>query len=129
MRDTRVARIESEIIKVVSNVIAHELKDPGIAPMTSVTEVRVSRDVSFADIYISAYGSDTDVKKTMEALERSKGYIRSAIGREVKLRLTPEVRIHLDESIPNEVRMNKVIMDTIRADEEKKRAEGNETSD
>lgn len=129
MRETRVARIESEILKVVSNVISHELKDPGIAPMTSVTEVRVSKDVSFADIYISAYGSDLDVKSTMEALERSKGYIRSAIGRAVKLRLTPEVRIHLDESIANGVRMNKVIMDTIRADEEKKHADGNEPSD
>ena len=129
MRETRVARIESEILEVISYVITHELKDPGIAPMTSVTEVRVSRDVSYADIYVSAYGNDTDVKNTMDALERSKGYIRSAIGREVKLRLTPEVRIHLDESIANGVRMNKVIMDTIRADEERKHADGNESSD
>lgn len=129
MRDTRVARIESELLKLISYVISFKLKDPGVAPMTSVTEVRVSRDLAFADIYVSTYGSDTDIKNTMDALERSKGYIRSVIGREVKLRLTPDVRIHLDESIANGVRMNKVIMDTIRADEEKKLKNGNETSD
>ena len=51
MKDTRIQRISSEVKKVISQIIANDLKNPHISEMTSITEVRVSKDLMYADIY------------------------------------------------------------------------------
>lgn len=119
MKDTRIQRISSEVKKVISQIIANDLKNPHISEMTSITEVRVSKDLMYADIYVSIFGSEKKKQETMEALEDSKGYLRNLLGKKLKLRLTPEPRFHLDQSIEIGVKMSQLINETIQADKEK----------
>lgn len=105
----RASRISEEIKKVISDVIKNELKDPRIAPLTSVTHVEVSRDLRHAKVYISVYGTDEEKNNTIEALRKASGYLRKEIGRRIKIFYTPEVDIELDKSIETGIHIAKLI--------------------
>lgn len=105
----RASRISEEIKKVISDVIKNELKDPRIAPLTSVTHVEVSRDLRHAKVYISVYGTDEEKNNTIEALRKASGYLRKEIGRRIKIFYTPEIDIELDKSIETGIHIAKLI--------------------
>ncbi len=99
MTENRVRRVAEQIKKDIGGIINFEIKDPGISGLTSVTDVSLSKDLRHASIYISIYGSDDEKEKTLQALERASGFIRSEIGRRIRLRYTPEINFILDNSI------------------------------
>lgn len=105
----RVKRLSEEIKKIVSNIIRNELRDPRIAPMTSIVEVDVTRDLRYVNIYISVLGTEKEKEDTMEGLIKASGFIRREIGQKIKARYTPEVIFKLDESIERGVYMYNVI--------------------
>lgn len=107
----RVNRISEEIKKVISDVIKNELKDPRIAPLTSVTHVEVSRDLRHAKVYVSVYGTDDEKNSTIEALKRAAGYLRKEVGSRVRTFYTPEIDIELDKSIETGIHIAKLIDD------------------
>ncbi len=109
MSYARTKRLAEEIKKVVSSLIRNDLKDPRISHMTSITEVDVTRDLSYVTIYVSILGNDKEKEDTMEGLTRASGFIRREIGREIKARHTPEVIFKLDESIERGIYMYNVI--------------------
>ena len=123
MNNKRINRISEEIRKVVSNLLFNGLKDPRINPMATVTSVEVTRDLSFANIYISVLGDDLEKENTILGLESAKGFIRKEIGSRVDLRHVPEPRFHLDESIENAMHMDKLIQELNKGDNENR---GNE---
>lgn len=119
----RVKRLSEEIKKIASTLIRNELKDPRIAPMTSIIEVDVTRDLRYATIYISVLGNNKEKSGTIEGLEKAKGFMRREIGKKIKARYTPELIFKLDESIERGVYMYDVITkvnesDSIPSDEE-----------
>ena len=109
MNNKRINRISEEIRKVVSNLLFNGLKDPRINHMATVTSVEVTRDLSFANIYISVLGDDLEKENTILGLESAKGFIRKEIGSRVDLRHVPEPKFHLDESIENAMHMAELI--------------------
>lgn len=112
MRDMaypRVSRLNEEIKKIVSHLIRNELRDPRIAPMTSIIEVDVTRDLRYASIYISVLGSEEEKNDTLEALKKSSGFVRREIGQKIKARYTPEILFKLDNSIQRGVEMYQTI--------------------
>ncbi|HEY8361347.1 MAG TPA: 30S ribosome-binding factor RbfA [Tissierellaceae bacterium] len=111
MNTKRLNRISEEVKKVISELLFNGLKDPRVHPMTSVTEVEVTKDLRYAKIYISVLGNDEDKKNTMEGLESAKGYIRNEIGRKIDLRYVPEPIFYLDESIEHGIYISKLIED------------------
>lgn len=94
----RPERLAEIIKKEVSEMLRDELKDPRIGFVT-ITEVEVSADLRYAKIFISVYGSEEEQKATMDALNRAQGYVRSELGRRIRLRHTPEINFKLDTSI------------------------------
>lgn len=101
----------AEAIKIeTSSIIQRELKDPGIG-FVSITAVQVTSDLRYAKIYISILGSEQQIKETMAALKRAKGYIRSELGRRIKLRYTPELQFMLDDSISHGTKIMKLLRD------------------
>lgn len=121
MRYDRTLRISEEIKKVVSQVIRSEIKDPRISPLTSITRVETTNDLRFVNIHISVLGDEESADATLQGLKSAKGFIRSAIGKAVSLRYTPEPIFKLDQSIEISVRMSKLIDDvskTGKADDE-----------
>ncbi len=109
MKYDRTLRISEEIKKIVSQLIMSELKDPGIAPFTTVTRVETTNDLRFANIYISILGENGNSKKTVAALNRAKGFIRRQIGSELNLRYTPEPIFKYDSSIEYSRKMSDII--------------------
>lgn len=111
MSKQRTKRISEEIKKIVSHLIMFNMKDPRISKMTSVVHVDTTNDLSFTNIYISVYDPKADPQKTLEGLNSAKGFIRKEIGKELKLRITPEPVFVLDRSIENGMHINQLLKD------------------
>jgi ribosome-binding factor A len=111
MSKQRTKRISEEIKKIVSHLIMFNMKDPRVSKMTSIVHVDTTNDLSFTNIYISVYDPKADPQKTLEGLNSAKGFIRKEIGKELKLRITPEPVFVLDKSIENGMYINQLLKD------------------
>lgn len=117
MNEKRLGRISQEVKKALSEAVFFALKDPKIASVLTLSEVRVSSDLSYADIYVSVMGSDWDKRQTLEGLSNAEGFLKNYLAHNVKLRQIPELRFHPDDSIEHGMYMDKLIADTMRKDE------------
>lgn len=96
----RVARVAELIKREVSQLLFSGIKDDRVGMgMVSVTDVDVSGDLQHAKIFVSIYGSDEARAETMAGLKSATGYVRSELGRRIRLRRTPEVIFLEDRSI------------------------------
>jgi ribosome-binding factor A len=98
MAKFRTGRVGEQIKKEMSNLIQTELKDPRIGFVT-VTGVDVTGDLSEARIYISILGNEEQKEETLHAIGRAKGFLRSELGKRIRLRHTPEIEFRFDSSI------------------------------
>lgn len=105
MSDSRAQRVADFVRKEGSDIIARRLKDPRIAPMTTITSVDVSGDLSLVRIYVSVMGDQESREATMAALNKGKGFFRTELGRRLSLRHVPEVVFRLDESLESGARI------------------------
>ncbi len=110
MAKVRVGRIGEQIKKEISQIIQYELKDPRIGFVT-ITGVEVTGDLSIAKIYISIMGTEEELQKTLLAIEKAKGFLRTEIGKRVRLRHTPELIFKVDESIAYGNKIDKILHD------------------
>ena len=117
MRQNRAALVGDEIQKVISQLLLTEVKDPRIPVMTSVLEVRMSSDLTHANVFLSVYGTQKEKTECMAAMERASGFIRSQVAKRVKLRVAPELHFKLDESIEKSMDLMNLIDKTIKEDE------------
>jgi ribosome-binding factor A len=101
-------RLEELIKRIVSEIIMRELKDPRIGFVT-VTGVELNKDYTEARIGVSILGSSTDVRKSMEGIRSSSGYVQKLMGKELKIRNLPRIYFFLDKSVEEGVEMvNKI---------------------
>lgn len=113
-------RINGEVLKELSLIIQNEIKDPRIAPMTSVVSVEVAPDLKTCKAYISVLGDEKAAADTLAGLKSAEGYIRRQLARSVNLRNTPEIKFIMDQSIEYGVNMSRMIDDVLSRDEEKR---------
>ena len=106
------SRINGEVQRVLAEVIRGEIKDPRIAPMTSVVDVEVAPDLKTCRAYISVLGG----------LKSAEGFIRGRLAKEINLRNTPEIHFIMDQSIAYGVNMSHKI-DMVMADQRAKKGE------
>ena len=111
-------RINSEVLRELSNIIRKDIKDPRINPMTSVVSVDVAPDLKTCKAYISVLGDEQSQKDTLAGLVSAEGYIRRQLARTVNLINTPEIKFVIDQSIEYGVKMSKLIDDVTKADAE-----------
>jgi len=95
-RSYRGKKLGEEMRRIVSDLLARELKDPAFSNMISITHVKASDDGSYATVYYTSLGSDDD--SVMEAFRKAQGFIRSEIGRRLGIRRAPELRFKFDET-------------------------------
>lgn len=98
MAQHRSSRLAEEIKKEVSQLIRDEIKDPRVGFVT-LTSVEVTNDLRHARIFVSTLGTMEEQKATLMALNKAKGFIRSELGKRVRLRYTPELSFVFDTSI------------------------------
>ena len=104
-------RVNAEVQRELSTILRGGIKDPRVAPMTSVVAVEVAPDLKTCKAYISVLGDEKAQADTMEGLRSSAGYIRKLLASNINLRKTPEMQFILDQSIEYGVRMSKMIDD------------------
>ena len=109
MDKRRLYRVQSEIQRIISELLIEGLKDPRIDQMTSVSKVELSNDTSVATIYFSIYGSQKTKEDTLSALENAKGYIRSRLAKVLEIRQVPELRFKIDESVEYSIEIQKIL--------------------
>ena len=118
-------RINGEVQRVLAEIIRGEIKDPRIAPMTSVVSVEVAPDLKTCKAWISVLGDEKAQADTLAGLKSAEGYIRNQLARTVNLRNTPQITFIMDQSIAYGVNMSKLIDDVIeksgRADNEEEK--------
>lgn len=110
-------RINGEVQKELSRIIQNGIKDPRIAPLTSVVSVEVAPDLKTCKAYISVLGSEKAAADTLAGLKSAEGFIRCQLAHTVNLRNTPEIRFILDQSIEYGVTMTKLIDDVVKTEQ------------
>ena len=119
-------RINSEVQKVLAETIRGEIKDPRIAPLTSVVAVEVSPDLKTCKAWISVLGDETAQKETVAGLRSASGFIKSRLAKEINLRITPEVQFIMDQSIAYGVNMSHKIDEVMGSQDMARDAEADE---
>ena len=108
-------RVNGEVQRELSNIIRGGIKDPRVAPMTSVVAVEVAPDLKTCKAYISVLGDEKAQEDTIKGLQSAEGYIRRELARKLNMRNTPEIKFVMDQSIAYGVAMSKMIDDVTRA--------------
>ena len=113
-RDQRVADF---IQRELASVLQSERRDPRVA-MVSINEVRVSRDLGYADLYVSSLQAQDEAaqKDVVKALAGASGYLRTALAKRSTLRTTPRLRFHWD-SLPGRAGELSALIDTALAED------------
>lgn len=106
----RQGRMAEETKRLLSAVIAKEIKDPRLGFLT-ITRVVLSSDLQHAAVYVSVLGEEEEQKQTMRILERVKGYLRREVGHGLGVRVTPELNFKLDSSIEEGTRVLQIMQD------------------
>ncbi|MCI9076253.1 MAG: 30S ribosome-binding factor RbfA [Dorea sp.] len=107
-------RVNTEVQRELSNIIRAGLKDPRVAPWTSVVAVSTAPDLKTCKAYISVLGDEKAQEDTIKGLKSAEGYIRRELARGLNMRNTPEITFVLDQSIEYGVTMSKKISDVTR---------------
>ncbi|MFC0524183.1 30S ribosome-binding factor RbfA [Pontibacillus salicampi] len=110
MSDLRANRVGEQMKKELGDIIGRKIKDPRIGFVT-VTEVKVTGDLQQAKVYISVLGGEKQKQDTLVGLAKAKGFIRSEIGKRIRLRKTPEITFEFDEAIEYGNRIESIIQD------------------
>ena len=92
-------RIGEEIKKELVLLIRNGIKDPRVDSLISITDVEVTRDLSYATVYISRYGSEKERNDALEGMKAAAGFMRSELSKRLKLRTVPELIFKLDDSL------------------------------
>jgi ribosome-binding factor A len=119
--------VNGEVQRELSNIIRSEIKDPRIAPLTSVTSVEVTQDLKYCKVYISVLGDEEAGHETIAGLKSASGFIRRELARRINLRNTPELTFVLDTSIAYGMEMSKKIDEVMK--EQRENSDNEETAE
>jgi ribosome-binding factor A len=101
---SRLDRIADQMQRDLADLISNEVKDPRVG-MATVNQVRVSKDLGYADVYVTLLTIDdvnensATVIESVKALNRAAGFLRTELARRIKLRTIPALRFHYDASV------------------------------
>ena len=107
-------RVNGAVQRELSNIIRGGIKDPRVAPMTSVVAVEVAPDLKTCKAYISVFGDEKAQADTIKGLQSAEGFIRRELARNLNMRNTPQITFVMDQSIAYGVAMSKMIDDVTK---------------
>ena len=121
----RTEMLGSTIQKELATIIMRELNDPRLVGMPSITRVKVSADLSIADVFVTIMGTPGQQNAALNALRHSAGMMRTKLTKLLSLRQAPYLKFHIDENLKKEI----AVLETLRmvaeenAELDRKRAE------
>lgn len=102
-----------------------EISDPRLMGMPSITRVKVSEDLSIADVYVTIMGTPGQQTAALNALKHSAGMMRGRLTKSLSLRVAPYIKFHIDENLKKEIEVLELIRKANEelAEADRKRAE------
>jgi ribosome-binding factor A len=113
MRPYRKERVASLIQEIVSEAILRKLSDPRIAPLTTVSRVEMSPDLTIANVFFTVVGEGTAEAETLVALRHAAGFVQRMVAKELTMRQCPEIRFNVDD-VAKKVKITMRILDENR---------------
>lgn len=115
MNDRRRKGLEKEVSRIIGTAILFEVKNEKIKNLVTVKNVSLSSDARYADIIFSVldYKENINKDKLLQELEKLKGFFRKKIGDNLQIRYTPEVRVHLDDTIEYSIKISKLLKENL----------------
>ena len=114
--DRRGGRVNHTIQRELGILIAEELNDPRLSPMTSVTHVDVNRDLSIAKVYVTVLGADAEREDSLEALRSATTRLQMLISQRIEIRKMPRLTFILDDQLQTGADMDQLIDKVIAED-------------
>jgi ribosome-binding factor A len=95
--------LASTIQRELAEMIMRELNDPRLPQIVSITRVKVSADLSIADVYVTVMGTPGQQTAALNALKHSAGVMRTKLTKSLTLRVAPFLKFHFDEDLKKEL--------------------------
>ena len=113
----KIERVNSEIKKILTEIIGEEIKDPRVSEckMLTIMNVDTSADLSVALVFVSVMDGDSEA--VIEGLNASKGYLRNALFKRLKVRTVPELKFVLDTSIDYGFKIDRILQQLKKEEE------------
>lgn len=96
-RTERVGRLIQE--KIGALIVEGKIKDPRINPFLSISRVSVSRDLAWAEVYVSTFKPETNLNRGVQGLQSAAGFIQAQLAAHMRIRKTPKLHFHEDLGI------------------------------
>lgn len=110
MDNTRSNRVAEQLKKEIGDILNRKLKDPRIGFVT-VTDVELTNDLQQAKVYISVLGNEEEKETSLTGLNKANGFIRSEVGKRIRLRKVPEIIFEFDEAHEYGNRIESILKD------------------
>ncbi|EYS83956.1 ribosome-binding factor A [Acinetobacter baumannii 16553_1] len=98
-------RMAGSVKRELSELIRQELKDPRLGGLVTISGVKVSPDLGYADVYVTVMGrelsddqNEVAHRETLDILNKASGFLRQELSRRIKTRITPRLRFHYDKT-------------------------------
>ncbi len=108
MPSHKIDRINEDVHRELCAIL-RTIKDPRVSQLLSVVRVEVTRDLSYATVYVSAMEGMEKTKESVKGLKSAAGYIRRELGRSLSMRSVPELRFVADDSIAYSAEINRIL--------------------
>ncbi len=104
----RINRVEKACREELSEILQREVKDPRVGFVT-ITKVKVTPDLRHAKVYVSIMGNEEEVENSIAGLESAKGYLRSHLGKHLRLKFLPELEFLRERIAEEALRLNEIM--------------------
>ncbi|KHN55663.1 30S ribosome-binding factor RbfA [Pectobacterium fontis] len=127
---SRTQRVAQEMQKEIAIIIQREVKDPRIG-MATVSGVEVSRDLAYAKVFVTFLNDNEpeQVQTALKALQDASGFIRTLVGKAMRLRVVPALTFSYDNSLVEGMRMSNLVTNVVRNDTERRSVTGEDQED
>jgi len=114
---SRAIRIAERIREELSEMLVTSVQDPRLAGI-SITDVKVDRELAFANVYFSSLEGSQRAPEILEGLQHAQGFLRRELAHRIELRVFPRLRFHYDPTFEHAERIEKLIA-SLHTDESK----------
>jgi ribosome-binding factor A len=111
----RAYRVGEQLHRELARLIHDTVKDPRVG-MVTVVDVAMSRDLAYAKVYFTVIGDDETAHASEAGLNRAAKFLRSQVGRRIKMRSVPEFRFIYDDTQQKGARVDALIDAAIKED-------------
>ena len=105
----RSERTSKLIRREISGLLEREVNDPRLSMLISVTEVSLSPDLRHAKVFVSTLGNEINKEDMLAGFDNASGFLRRELASHLKLKYTPQLSFHYDDSIERGARLLKLI--------------------